>query len=141
VRKRCALLTLIVALALIAASGAGARPSSSSSFRTPSKNIACAYVAQRSLGGPFLRCDLLSGLKPEPKRACEFDWGAVTMRPKKKARASCISDTVYSKSAPILAYGHTWSRGAFRCQSAQKGLTCRSGTHGLFLSRQSWRVW
>jgi len=140
-RRRLVLAALIVALALSAATTGGARTGSLPTFRTPSKNIACAYVAKRSLGGPFLRCDLLSGLRPEPTKACEFDWGAVTMRPRTKAHPSCISDTVYDKRAPILAYGRTWTRGAFRCQSARKGLTCRSGTHGLFVSRQSWRVW
>jgi hypothetical protein len=140
-RKRLVLVVLIVVLALAAATAAGARTSSFPGFRMPSKNIACAYIADRSAGGPLLRCDLLSGLRPEPTRACDFDWGAIFMRPRKKARAGCISDTVYDKRAPILAYGRTWSRGAFRCQSARKGLTCRSGTHGLFLARQSWRVW
>jgi hypothetical protein len=140
-RKRLALVVLIVVLGLAAAASGGARTSSFPSFRMPSKNIACAYVSQRSLGGPILRCDVLSGLRPPPSRSCELDWAAVEMKPKAKARAACVGDTVYDKRAPILAYGRTWSRGAFRCQSARKGLTCRSGTHGLFLSRQSWHVW
>ena len=139
--RQLILTALVLVIAASAVTVADARVASFPSFRTPSKNIACAYVAQRSLGGPFLRCDLLSGLRPEPTRRCEFDWGAVVMRPKTKAHASCISDTVYDKRAPILAYGRTWSRGAFRCQPARNGLTCRSGSHGLFLSRQSWRVW
>ena len=140
-RRQLLLLAVVLVIAASAATAANARVFSFPGFRTPSKNIACAYVAKRSLGGPFLRCDLLSGLQPEPAKACEFDWGGVLMRPRKKAHPSCISDTIYDKRAPILAYGRTWSRGAFRCQSARKGLTCRSGKHGLFLSRQSWRVW
>jgi hypothetical protein len=140
-RTRLALLVLVPTLALTAASVGGARTNSFPSFRMPSKNIACAYIPQASLGGPLLRCDVLSGLRPPPSKSCDLDWAAVEMRPKTQARASCVGDTVYDKRAPILAYGHTWSRGAFRCQSARKGLTCRSGKHGLFLARQSWRVW
>jgi hypothetical protein len=39
-------------------------------FRTPSKNIYCAYFGT-------LRCDIRSGLKPMPARppGCDFDWG------------------------------------------------------------------
>lgn len=109
----------------------------------PSKNIACAYIADRNYGGPFLRCDLLSGLHPKPSGRCrEGDWASVLLKPSAKARPSCVSDTVYDNRAPFLAYGRSWVRGPFRCQSAQRGLTCRSNTgHGLFLSRLSWRVW
>ena len=140
-RRRRLVPLLVATIAASAATAADARLTAFPSFRTPSKNIACAYVAARSLGGPFLRCDLLSGLRPEPNRRCELDWGAVVMQPKRKAHASCVGDTVYDNRAPILAYGRTWSRGAFRCRSARSGLTCRSGAHGLFLSRQRWRVW
>jgi hypothetical protein len=40
----------------------------SRTFQMPSKNIGCAT----SEG--VLVCDVLSGLKPEPKRKCEVDW-------------------------------------------------------------------
>jgi hypothetical protein len=36
------------------------------SFRTPSRNIACLYAFQ------MLRCDILSGLRPEPRGRCEL---------------------------------------------------------------------
>ena len=41
-----------------------------------------------------------------------------------------------------LPYGSSWRRGAFTCRSRTTGVTCRNGSgHGLFLSRQTWRVW
>ncbi len=109
----------------------------------PSRNIACAYVADREFGGPFLRCDLLSGLRPKPSGRCrEGDWAAISLAPRSKARPICISDTVYDKRAPILAYGRKWIRGGFTCYSKRIGLSCSNHNgHGFFLSRQSWRVY
>ena len=41
-----------------------------------------------------------------------------------------------------LPYGKTWHQGVFTCTSRANGLTCRNPTgHGLFISRESWRVW
>jgi hypothetical protein len=53
------------------AAGAPGRLQTIEVFRTPTKNIACGYVT--GLGAPAsLRCDIRSGLRPEPKRACEL---------------------------------------------------------------------
>src|SRR6266508_2895340 len=121
---RRGLLGAAVILALAAsAAGASAFPS----FRMPSRNIGCAYFADRDFGGPLLRCDLLSGLRPKPSGRCrEGVWSALSMTPRGKARPICISDTVYDNRAPILAYGRSWSRGGFTCTSRQTGLTCRN---------------
>ena len=37
-------------------------------FKMPSKNVGCAYFSGT------LRCDILSGLKPEPTEGCPYDW-------------------------------------------------------------------
>lgn len=131
---------LCAGLAFAVVRPAGARESKIVSFRLPSKNIACAYIS--GFGKPFLRCDLLSGLAPEPRGACrEGDWAAVYMTKTGRARPSCISDTVYDSRAPFLRYGHTWSHFGFTCRSRPTGLTCaNSGRHGFFLSRQRWSV-
>ena len=130
---------IVVAAGAALTAGAAAAPDAAfETFRTPSKNIACGYSA----GAPaFLRCDILSGLKPEPRRSCELDWTGASMRPTGRATASCAGDTVYDPRSRILAYGQTWRRGGFRCTSRTTGLTCtnRSG-HGFFLSRQRWRL-
>ncbi len=85
-----------------------------------------------------LRCDILSGLKPEPRGRCELDWTGVAMGTG-KAGPACAGDTVYDLKAPVLGYGRTWRRGPFTCLSMRVGLSCsnRSG-HGFFLSRESW---
>jgi len=108
-------------------------------FRTPSGNIQCGYVS----GGGFpdeLRCEILSGVRPLPPKpsSCKFDWGGgYRLTPTGGARVLCVSDTIRAPKPPVLAYGRTWSGGAFKCLSQSIGLRCsnRSG-HGFFLSRE-----
>ena len=108
-------------------------------FRTPSGNIGCAYSSEPGQGGPYLRCDTLSGLKPKPPRpkGCDLDWGfGFQMNATGRARTVCAGDTAVDKRAKALRYGQKWSRGGFTCASRVAGLRCanRSG-HGFFLSR------
>lgn len=41
---------------------------------------------------------------------------------------------------PVLAYGSTWRKRGYVCQSRTAGLTCRRGAHGFFLSRERQRL-
>jgi hypothetical protein len=126
-----ALFVLAVTL-LVAAPASGAAPAG---FRLPSGNIACLDTP----GG--LRCDILSGLKPEPRRACELDWTGTWLAHKGRASAVCAGDTVFDPRARVLPYGTTWRRNGLTCDSRRTGLTCRNRAgHGFFLSRQRWRL-
>ncbi|HEX2234913.1 MAG TPA: DUF6636 domain-containing protein [Actinomycetota bacterium] len=91
----------------------------------------------------MLRCDIHSGLSPEPQRECigEGDWVSVVLHRDRRASAACVSDAVGSMYSPTLAYGTTWARDAITCTSDETGLRCvnRLG-HGFFLSRELWRV-
>jgi hypothetical protein len=109
-------------------------------FRTPSSNIGCLYSAEPGAGGPYLRCDILSGLKPAPKRpkGCTLDWKyGYRLRPTGPALTVCAGDTAVNRRAKPIPYGGKWSRGGFTCLSRKTGLRChnRSG-HGFFLSKQ-----
>ena len=105
-------------------------------FHTPSGNIGCAYSADPSFGGPSLRCDILSGLKPKPKRACSLDLTGFSLRPTGRAGVVCAGDTAVDRRSPLLGYGKRWSRGGFTCTSSKAGLRCRNrSAHGFFLSR------
>ena len=106
-------------------------------FRTPSKNIGCTYMTAPNV----LRCDILSGLKPEPSRRCALDWTGISLAPTGRAQPTCAGDTAYRQGARILGYGSTWRRDGVRCVSRRTGLRCvnRSG-HGFVLARASWRV-
>jgi hypothetical protein len=123
------LAVVVCALAIPAAAPAA------DGFFTPSRNIICALVAPGTL-----RCDIGSGLVPEPAGSCDFDWAAVTLRARGPARPACISDSVFDDRFPVLGYGRTWRKGPFTCRSARSGVTCRNTSrHGFLLSRVRWR--
>jgi hypothetical protein len=108
---------------------------SAATFQMPSRNIGCRF------GFGQLRCDILSGLEPEPDETCDFDWVGVDIGVTGPAAANCGSDTVYASGAPTLAYGSTWSRGGITCESSESGLTCSNGEgHEFTLARGSWSV-
>jgi hypothetical protein len=104
-------------------------------FRMPSGNIGCAF------NSGLLRCDIRSGLQPEPSRSCEFDWTGLDLVHDGKARPVCAGDTVFDNNAPVLSYGHKWKRRGITCRSRTSGLRChnRKG-HGFFLSRDDWNT-
>jgi len=110
-------------------------------FRMPSSNIGCAFSNEPGVGGgPSLRCDILSGLKPAPARpaGCHLDWKfGYQMHATGKARTVCAGDTTVDRHAKVVRYGHRWKAGGFSCLSRKIGLRCtnRSG-HGFFLSKQ-----
>ena len=114
-------------------SGADDSGDSTVAFQMPSGNIGCLF------GFRQLRCDILSGLEPEPTETCEFDWVGVDLGVTGPAAANCGSDTVYDGDAPTLAYGSTWSRGGIVCESDESALSCtNSEGHGFTLARGSW---
>ena len=129
------------AAVLLPAAATAAGPLHSKTFRTPSRNIACAYYEASITGTAVFRCDLLSGLHPEPTRPCDVDWTGASMGLRGRADPTCAGDTVYDRRAPILAYGRTWTRAGMSCASRMTGLRCRNRDgHGFFLSRARWRV-
>jgi hypothetical protein len=133
------LVLVVLALTLPATAGAALVQ-----FRTPSANIGCVASSDPALGGPYLRCDILSGLKPKPARprGCNLDWGfGFELHATGRAKTVCAGDTAVDRRAKVLRYGQKWSRSGFTCRSSVRGLRCtnRSG-HGFSLSRaHSWR--
>ena len=131
-RLTSAFLALVGALFLVP----GASAASPNSFRLPSGNIGCIY------SDASLRCDVRSGLRPEPKRACELDWTGIVFPTASKPKPECAGDTAIDSRARVIPYGGKWTRGGFTCFSQRVGLRCtRRNGHGLFLSRTSWRVY
>ena len=110
-----------------------APPLKTPTFQMPSKNIGCAT----SEG--VLVCDILSGLKPEPKQKCELDWTGMEMERLGPSQPRCAGDTAYVQSAPVLQYGSSWSRDGFTCVSQENGVQCRNQeNHGFLLARTAW---
>jgi Family of unknown function (DUF6636) len=136
VRPRGMILVGLLLVAIAVAAAAQARESVFVKFRMPSGNIACGYSTD--FGPVTLRCDILSGLRPEPRRRCELDWTGLSMG-RGSARPTCAGDTVYDRRAPVLQYGSVWKRGPFTCVSLLIGLSCANRTgHGFFLSKERW---
>jgi len=144
-------LVLAIAVAAVALLALGSLATASSSktttskdtfvqFRMPSNNVFCAYVVSSSPYAKYLRCDIMSGIKPKPsgKRCVEGSRGvSADIDVTGRATFPCSSDTVYNKSATKLRYGKTWRRGGFTCKSTLAGLRCSNlSRHGFFLSRQ-----
>ncbi len=143
------IVVISVAVTALLALATGAAASSSKAnvskdtyidFRLPSNNIFCAYVAQTSPSAKYLRCDIMSRIKPKPKGKCKYEGSrgvSVSMGVTGRASFPCSSDTVYNERARKLAYGKTWRKGGFTCKSKETGLRCRNkSAHGFFLSRQ-----
>ena len=127
------ILTVGVLVALATAAAASAAPG----FRTPSRNIGCTYATAPTV----LRCDVLSGLQPEPRRRCELDWTGISLAPTGRAVPTCAGDTAYPHGAPVLAYGRTWKRGGISCVSRRAALRCRNRSgHGFELARERWKL-
>lgn len=134
-RKRSLVLVVGVLLSglVVAAPAAEARAMRTRNFQMPSKNIGC------HIGGGVLRCDILSGLNPEPKKQCDLDWVGLLLRNSHRAIPNCAGDTVYKKGAPVLAYGRRWKSRRITCISRESGLRCDNASgYGFKLSRENW---
>jgi len=117
-------------------------------FHSPTGNIKCHYD-QRALisrgRAPVVRCGLdHADYSMQLQRRCNAgDWHGFTLTPNGRPLLYCpggaSGDRIASRT---LAYGESWQRGPFTCTSRITGVTCRSRTgHGLFVSRQSYRLW
>lgn len=146
--RRLLVVIAVGAVALLALGSLAAASSSKarvgkdtySDFRLPSNNIFCAYVVSSSPHAKYIRCDIMSGIKPKPTGKCKYEGTrgiSVDLNVTGRATFPCSSDTVYNKSAAKLNYGKTWRRGGFTCKSKKAGLRCSNkSAHGFFLSRQ-----
>jgi hypothetical protein len=105
-------------------------------FQTPSHNIACATAVRT------LRCDILSGLDPEPTGDCPLDWvGLSVAAGSTDAGPQCAGDTVLMDGETVLEYGTEWRRAGFTCDSSETGLYCwNAWGHGFLLSRDRWKT-
>ena len=143
------LLSVAVAVTCLLALGSLAMASSSTArtskdtyiqFKMPSNNVFCAYIVSSSPYEKYLRCDIMSGIKPKPTAKCKYEGDrgvSADISVTGKATFPCSSDTVYNKSASKLNYGKTWRRGGFTCKSKKTGLRCWNlSGHGFFLSKQ-----
>ncbi len=104
-------------------------------IRTPSGNISC-FVSHQVLHCSLRHADY-------HPRCSDLDWHGFELAARGRAQVTCSGGILYGRKPGyrLLAYGRTWSVAPFACVSRITGLTCTSGRHGLFVSRQSYRLW
>jgi hypothetical protein len=152
---------VLPALVLLVLGVAGADAAKLPGVKTPTRNISCFWVPiKKSVSSPItastrgnLLCDIKHAvyLKAE-QNGCQarvgLDWHGYELPwNNRRAQPVCSGGILYDvgRDTPtfrVLAYGKTWRFRGFTCTSRFTGLTCtnRSG-HGLFLSRESRRLW
>ena len=141
--KTTLLICTVAALALSASAAAHVLPG----FHSPTGNIKCYYAHALTARGakPVVRCGLVhADYAMRLQHYCEAgDWHGFTLTPDSRPSLFCTAGASGERVAyTALAYGKTWRRGPFTCTSRTAGVTCRSRTgHGLFVSRQTYRVW
>jgi hypothetical protein len=76
-----------------------------------------------------------------------LDWHGFELGPRANGSVTCSGGILYNPETQRLRfvdlpYGRRWRHGRFTCRSRRTGVTCENGAgHGLFVSRESWRVW
>jgi Family of unknown function (DUF6636) len=146
--RRLAIGLLLGTICLVAAASALAK-TPIPGVRTPTGNIECLYVPGQP---PTLRCDIRgSSYGTTLQNRCmareTVDWHGFELTTTRKARVTCSGGILYRPDTQMpvyrtLSYGKTWKHDGFTCASARTGLTCRNRKgHGLFISRESWRLW
>jgi hypothetical protein len=152
-RHAVPVLVTAVAAALLAAAGSAAGPKPIPGIRSPSGNIRCLFVPPaRGASGPNLHCTIgRANYSAALQHRCAsgpagLDWHGFELPATRKGAVTCSGGILYDPSTqrPVyttLPYGKTWRHGPFTCTSRLAGVTCTNMRgHGLFVSRQSWRV-
>ncbi len=112
-------------------------------FLSPDGNIACNI--DMNMG---VRCDIIDADWPRPPRPadCQNSYGhMIAINPwiglGKPAEFICAGDTVFGSDEP-LPDGESITSGAFRCDSADSGITCRNTEtgHGFSISRDAYQL-
>ncbi|BDH55405.1 hypothetical protein [Tsukamurella sp. PLM1] len=114
-------------------------------FFTPSRNIACG------LDSGTVGCQVFTTTVVPPGADC--DHGSMPRDQLSKGyvsvnggvfEPSCFNQGVFFMVIPgqkTLQYGHSVTAGGMTCVSETRGVTCRRGEHGFFVSVQSFEQW
>jgi hypothetical protein len=142
-------LLLLISAAFALGLSASATAATLPGFHSPTGNIHCSYnphgLTSHGVNTPVIRCGLdRADYSLRLQHRCEAgDWHGFELMPKGKPVLYCPGGASGDRvKYTRLAYGTSWERGPFSCASRITGVTCRSRTgHGLFVSRQTYRIW
>ena len=140
--------TLVICTAAALALSASAAARVLPGFNSPTGNIKCYYnqhgLTSRGFS-PVVRCGLNhADYGARLQGYCKAgDWHGFTLTPTGRPLLYCPGGASGDRVAyRTLPYGSTRWLGQFTCTSRITGVTCvnRHG-HGLFVSRQTFRLW
>ena len=140
--------TLLICTAAALAFSASAAARVLPGFNSPTGNIKCYYnphgLSQRGFS-QLVRCGLdHADYATRLQGYCESgDWHGFTLTPTGRPLLYCPGGAGGDRVGyRTLAYGSIRRLGQFVCTSRSTGVTCvnRHG-HGLFVSRQTYRLW
>jgi hypothetical protein len=143
VNRRAIVIAVFCALSLCADAAAATHLPG---FRSPSGNIECLFLTAPShdLLCKIRQASYTKALQDDCIARDSLDWHGFLLGATTKAHVVCSGGILYT-GAPryvTLAYGKTMRHGAFTCVSRRTGVTCTDGhAHGLFVSRDSYRLW
>lgn len=139
-----------IVIAAVAASSAAGRSGVQilPGFSSPSGNIKC-FVVNKALYCSIGHANYAKRLQDRCMRpdGSGVDWHGFALRATRRAALYCTSNPPYNMgtqrpSNTTLPYGKSFRHGAFTCTSRVTGVTCRNQRgHGLFVSRQAYRIW
>jgi uncharacterized protein DUF6636 len=144
---------VVVIVAMLLALGVGvAMGAELPGVKTPTRNISCFYVPIKPTARGTLLCDIkqavyLRSAQSTCMSRSGLDWHGFELGLSRRAELACTGGILYDvgRDTPVfkvLSYGRTWHYRGFTCTSRATGLTCTSPAgHGLFLSRESYRLW
>lgn len=114
---------LVAAIVVVAALAVPSVAAGYASFRAPGRTVYCELGEVRPVSLVCWRAR---------------DGRSIGMLPTGRALVNPDTNTrnLHHDRAPVLAFGRTWRRGAYRCTSRAAGVTCRNRSgHGWFLGR------
>jgi len=146
--KSALLISTVVAILAATAASSSSAGGTLPGFRSPTGNIRCYYNAKglTSRGfTPVVRCSLNhADYGTTLQHRCRAgDWHGWTLTPRGRPLLFCPGGaTADHPRYRTLAYGNDLQLGQFVCSSRITGVTCRNRDgHGLFVSRQTYRIW
>jgi hypothetical protein len=150
--RRATIVSVACAVTLVAGTASAAVVPG---LRSPSGNIRCVYAAPtdaRNRGALF--CTIAHAsyaarlqnrcLNPNGEQGAGVDWHGFMLGVKGRGEVVCSGGALWfgTPGYRTVSYGRSWHAGPYTCASRPTGVTCtnRRG-HGLFLSRESYRLW
>ncbi len=115
------------------------------SFATPTGNIVCLLVGKGSgAASDYVRCTIRQKTWVGPARptSCDLDYGTdLAVSSPGRGEFTCAGDTVLGiPGQAAVGYGTTVRMGQAACEVDSNGVTCRAGSHGFFMAKESYRL-